>query len=193
LIIHKYICKNCNKLWNHTPQLVCKQCAKDFSKSLKKNIIAKKICSDCNTEFIGNKTVCSNCKSKNLINRPTCNKCGGEVEMKKHICECGSTDFDTKFRTIQVKSSRIEDKNTYAVDMKPKDFIEDGLHYFIWCLIDDDGRPHFLVMSVKEFKEVMQESLNGISFFKDAGREHFSSKNFGKWGKFRDSFDKLEL
>jgi len=43
LIIHKYICKKCNKLWNHTPQLVCKQCAKDFSKSLKKDIIAKKI------------------------------------------------------------------------------------------------------------------------------------------------------
>jgi hypothetical protein len=193
LIIHKYICKKCNKLWNHTPQLVCKQCARDFSKSLKKDIIAKKICSDCNTEFTGNKVVCSNCKSKNLINRPTCNKCDGEIEMKKHICVCGSTDFETKFRTIQVKSSRIEnDKNSYAVDMKPKDLIEDGLHYFIWCLIDNDDKPHFLVISVTEFKEVMQGSLDGISFFKDQDRQHFNSKDFGKWGKFLNSFDKLE-
>lgn len=119
--------------------------------------------------------------------------------MKKHICECGSTDFDTKFRTIQVKSSRIEydsqtgiSKNTYAVDMKPKDLIEDGLHFFIWCLVDDDDRPSFLVMSVKEFMEVMQESLNGISFFKDQDRQHFSSKDFGKWEQFLNSFDKLE-
>ncbi len=45
-IIHKYICKNCNKLWNHTPQLVCRQCGKDFTKSNKSRIIAKKICSN---------------------------------------------------------------------------------------------------------------------------------------------------
>lgn len=192
-IIHKYICKNCNKLWNHTPQLVCKQCAKDFSKSNKNRIIAKKICSDCKEESIGNIKVCPKCKSKNLINRPTCDKCDGEVEMKKHICECGSTDFDAKFRTIQVKSSRIEDKNTYAIDMKPKDLIEDGLHYFIWCLIDNDSRSHFLVMSVTEFKEVMQGSLDGISFFKDQDRQHFNSKDFGKWKEFLNSFDKLEL
>ena len=77
--------------------------------------------------------------------------------------------------------------------MKPKDLIEDGLHYFIWCLIDNDSRPSFLVMSVKEFKEVMKESLNGISFFKDQDRQHFGSKDFGKWKEFLNSFDKLEL
>ncbi|MBM3713140.1 MAG: hypothetical protein FJW56_06855 [Actinobacteria bacterium] len=42
LIIHKSVCKNCGELWNHTPILKCKKCGKDFSKSLKKDIIEKK-------------------------------------------------------------------------------------------------------------------------------------------------------
>lgn len=199
LIIHKYLCKNCGRTWNHTPQLVCKQCGKDFSKTLKKDIIAKKICADCGEEMTGNKTKCISCKSTNLINRPTCNKCKGEVEMKRHTCECGSIDYETKFRTIQVKSSRIEidsktgsSKNTYAIDMKPKDLIEDGLHFFIWCLIDDEDRPHFLVLSVKDFKETMRDALKGISFFKDQDRQHFSAKDFGKWKDFLECFDKLD-
>lgn len=198
-IIHKYVCKNCGSIWNHTPQLICETCEKDFSKSLKKDIIAKKICSNCDKEMIGNKTKCLSCGNKNLINRPTCNKCNGEVKMIKHNCKCGSTIYVTKFRTIQVKSSRIEinsktrkSKNTYAIDMKPKDLIKDSIHFFIWCLIDNEDRPHFLVMSVNEFIETMGESLKGISFFKDQDRQHFSANDFGKWGKYLNCFNKLD-
>ncbi|MBA7509702.1 hypothetical protein ES705_01666 [subsurface metagenome] len=197
-IIHKFICKDCGKLWNQTPALVCKNCGKDFSKSLKKDIIAKKICRDCGHEMIGNKILCSNCKSRELLNKPTCDDCDGEIEMIKYTCECGSSNYETKFRTIQVKSSRIEidkktgkNKNTYAVDMKPRDLIK-GKHYFIWCLIDTKDMPHFLVMSVKDFEETMGNSLKGISFFKDQDRQHFSASNFGKWGKFLDKFEKLD-
>ena len=197
LIIHKHVCKDCGKNWNLTPALVCKQCGKDFSKTLKKDIIAKKICQDCKNEMIGNKTKCTKCGSNHLLNRPSCNECNGEVEMIDHSCECESKKYVTKFRTIQVKSSRIEykdgkSKNTYAVDMKPRDLIKDDYHFYIWCLIDDDDKPNFLVMSVNDFKRVMGNSLKGISFFKDQDRQHFSSKTFGKWNEFLNKFDKLE-
>lgn len=119
--------------------------------------------------------------------------------MRNHICECGSTDYLTKIRTIQVKSSRIEynsqtgkSKNTYAVDMKPKDMIQDGLHFFVWCLVDDDDKPNFLVLSPQDFIKTMGESMKGISFFKDQDRQHFSAKDFGKWKEFYNRFDKLE-
>ena len=197
LIIHKHVCKDCGKNWNLTPALVCKKCGKDFSKTLKKDIVAKKICKACKNEMIGNKMKCTKCGSSNLMNIPSCNKCDGEVEMIDHSCKCGSKKYITKFRTIQVKSSRIEckngkSKNTYAVDMKPRDLIVDCYHFYIWCLVDDNDKPRFLVMSVDDFKKVMGNSLKGISFFKDQDRQHFSSKNFGKWKKFLNKFDKLE-
>ena len=117
--------------------------------------------------------------------------------MIEHACECGSKSYKTKFRTVQVKSSRIEakdgkSKNTYAIDMKPRDLIKDRTHFFIWCLVDEDDRPHFLVLSVDDFKGTMGDSLKGISFFKDQDRQHFSAKDFGKWAEFKNKFDKLE-
>jgi len=195
-VIHKHVCKKCGKRWNLTPKLVCKKCGKDFSKTQKTRIIAKKVCASCGHAMVGNKTKCEKCGSKNLINCPSCDICGGEVEMIDHACGCGSKDYITKFRTIQVKSSRIEyknekSKNTYAVDMKPRDLIKDKYHFYIWCLVDDDDKPHFLVMSVDDFKRVMGSSLKGISFFKDQDRQHFSSEAFGKWGEFYNRFDKL--
>jgi hypothetical protein len=196
-IIHKHVCRDCGLNWNLTPALVCKKCGKDFSKTQKNKIIAKKICNNCKYEMVGNKTLCVKCKSKDLLNRPTCDKCKGEVEMKEHACSCGSKNYQTKFRTIQVKSSRIESKNgksknTYAVDMKPRDLIKEKTHFYAWCLIDNTDKPNFLIMSVDDFKKVMGDSLKGISFFKDQDRQHFSAKDFGKWKKFLNRFNKLE-
>lgn len=196
-VIHKHVCKKCGTNWNLTPALVCKKCGKDFSKSLKKDIIAKKICRECGKEMIGNKRACTNCGCKELSNCPSCDICDGEIEMKNHSCACGGKSYTTKFRSIQVKSSRIESKNgksknTYAIDMKPRDLITDNYHFYVWCLVDNDDRTSFLVMSVINFKSVMGESLKGISFFKDQDRQHFSSKNFGKWKIFHNKFDILE-
>lgn len=197
LLIHKHVCKKCKHVWNLTPALVCKQCGKDFSKTQKNRIIAKKICADCKNEMIGNKTKCTKCKSVNLLNRPTCDKCKGEVEMINHTCKCGCKEYKTKLKSIQVKSSRIEfksgkSKNTYAIDMKPRDLIKDKNHFYIWCLIDDNDKPHFLIMSVEDFKNTMGDSLKGISFFKDQDRQHFSAKDFGKWNKYLNKFKILE-
>lgn len=197
LLIHKHVCKDCGERWNLTTALTCKKCGKDFSKTQKNKIIAKKICAKCKHEMVGNKTRCTKCKGMELLNMPTCNKCGSEIEMIEHTCKCRSKNYVTKFRSVQVKSSRIEykhgkSKNTYAIDMKPKDLIKDGNHFYIWCLIDDNDKPHFLVMSVQEFIETMGDSLKGISFFKDQDRQHFSAQDFGKWEKFLNKFDKLE-
>lgn len=197
LIIHKHVCEDCGKNWNLTPALVCKKCGKDFSKIQKNKIIAKKLCSKCQKVMIGNKTKCAKCQSDNLINQPSCDKCDGEIEMIDHSCSCGSKKYITKFRTIQVKSSRIEyrdgkSKNTYAVDMKPRDLIKDKYHFYIWCLINNADKASFLVLAVNDFVKTMGDSLKGISFFKDQDRQHFSSKDFGKWKNFLNRFDKLE-
>ena len=197
MIIHKHVCEDCGKNWNLTPALACKKCGKDFSKTQKNKIIAKKLCSKCQKVMIGNKTKCAKCQSEALINQPSCDKCNGEIEMIDHSCNCGSKKYITKFRTIQVKSSRIEykdgkSKNTYAVDMKPKDLIKDKYHFYIWCLTNNADKASFLVLAVNDFVKTMGDSLKGISFFKDQDRQHFSSKDFGKWKNFLNRFDKLE-
>jgi len=151
-------------------------------------------------KYIGNKSKCEKCGSsgfENFTNKPSCDECNGEVKIENYECECGSKNYETKFRTIQVKSSRVESKggiskNTYAVDHKPRDMISCDNHFFIWCLIDDNDKPNFLVMSVKDFIETMGNSMQGISFLKDQDRQHFSSKTLGKWAKFKDKFDLLE-
>ena len=196
LIIHKFSCSSCGKAWKVTPLLICNECKKDFSKTQKSKIIANKICSKCGYQVKGNTTKCPECKN-DMVSIPGCNNCGHEVEIVYHKCECGHIEYQDKMRTIQVKSSRIEQKdgvskNTYAVDLKPKDMITSPNHLFIWCLIDNYDRPNFLVMTVDDFKETMGDSMKGASFLKDQDRQHFSSKDFGKWGKFLNAFSKLE-
>lgn len=199
-IIHKYTCRGCGRNWGTVPALICSSCGKDFSKTAKRGVIAKKVCLVCGAEMVGNVRRCTACGGTNIANRPTCDACGGLVSMEELKCVCGSCDYDTMFRTIQVKSSRVEyDENTrvskftYAVDMKPKDLIGDGYHHFVWCLLDNSDAPHFLIMTVADFKETMGDSLKGISFLKDQDRQHFSSRDFGKWVKYKDRFDKLDL
>lgn len=200
LIVHKYVCKKCGSNWRITPSLICEKCKKEFSTVTRKKIIARKICNRCKTEYTGNISKCKKCGTSghdNFINRPTCPKCKGEVKLIYHSCSCGSNDYETKIRTIQVKSSRIEykdgkSKNTYATDMKPRDMIKCKNHFFIWCCIDDNGKSNFLIMSVNDFIKTMGNSMKGISFLKDDDRQHFSSKDFGKWSKFLNKFENLE-
>lgn len=201
IIAHKYCCSKCGKNWSITPSLKCEKCGKDFSKTEKKNILAKKICNKCRKEHIGNKSTCEcgNSGVENFTNKPTCDKknCGGEVKIENYECDCSSKRYITKFRSIQVKSSRIEyengkSKNTYAVDHKPRDIILCENHFFIWCLIDDNDKPNFLVMSVNDFVNTMGDSMKGISFLKDQDRQHFSATTYSKWSKFKERFDLLE-
>ena len=52
LLIHKYTCAKCGKNWNVTPSLKCSECDKDFSKTQKSRIIAKKICNKCKLNIL---------------------------------------------------------------------------------------------------------------------------------------------
>lgn len=101
---------------------------------------------------------------------------------------------NSKFKTIQIRGSRIEkkgQKKTYGLTIKPKDIIDER-HFLIWCCINGKNKPHFLVMSVRDFKETIgQRALNTKSFKKGNYRLHFPLK-FGKWRKFLEKFDKLE-
>ena len=198
MIAQKFTCASCPKNWVVNPTVQCVSCKHIFSNTKLKEILAKRKCKKCGyTELKSNRN-CPICKIP-LDPLPTCNYCEGKVEMIDHICSCGSTEYVDKKRTIQVKSSRIEfndklnkSKNTYGIDMQPKDMISSLDHFFIWCLVDDDDRPHFLVVSVDDFKRIMGDSMKGTSFLKHSDRQHFSSKDFGKWEECKDKFDKLE-
>lgn len=195
LMIHKILCKNCGRVWTTKLKLICNNCKREITASNKKRVIANGECRDCGHFFLKkNKKNCPKCKSKNIKNIPTCPFCKkGVVEIEKMKCLCGSTNFIEKFRTIQVKASRLEKRgNTFAVDLRPRDLVQGEDHFYIWVCIGKDERPQFLVIPIKEFKEKAKDFINSTSFLKDEGREHFSAKDFGKWGKFLNKFDKLE-
>ena len=198
---HKYACAKCGNNWKITPALKCKNCGKDFSKSEKNKIKVIKVCRKCGQKQDGKANFCTSCGitgAVNFMNKPGCDVCGGEVDIVSYSCaNCGSSDYIEKFCTIQVKSSRIEYKNgkskeTFAVDHKPRDLIKSNNHFFIWCLIDDNDKASFLVMSVNEFIITMGSSINSVAFLKDHDRQHFISKDFGKWKKYLNKFDKLD-
>ena len=76
-------------LWNVTPELICSKCHKNYSKSTKSSIIAKKICGSCSHTEIGNNTKCPKCTS-DMIPTPTCPNCKAVIEMIEHTCSCGT-------------------------------------------------------------------------------------------------------
>jgi hypothetical protein len=198
IIAHKVTCTKCDSNWELTPELVCQKCHMVVSTTQKNKIRAIKICAKCGHKNQGNVGLCGKCKNKELINRPTCpnEKCDGEIKLARFKCKCGSITYVSKFRTVQVKSSRLEFKNnkpvSYAVDMKPRDLITDKSHFYIWVCIDEKDVAHFLVMTVNDFIRIMGKSMQGISFLKDQDRQHFPYKDFGKWKECLNKFEKLD-
>jgi len=88
------------------------------------------------------------------------------------------------YRTIQVKSSRIENILTmsqegyesYGLTMKPKDLFNDVRHFYIWMFIDKDSKFHYFVLSVKDFIDVRYYKLPPSS-----RRKHPSLLMRGEW------------
>ena len=196
LIIHKVICKDCNKTWNTNPKLICKNCKKEITSTNKNRIIANGLCNKCGFKFLKkNKNKCPKCNSKDLENIPTCPLCkNGIVEIEDNHCpHCNSKNYSEKFRTIQVKASRLETRsNSYAVDLRPRDLSQGRNHFYIWVCIDNNDKPTFLVIPLQQFEKDAQNFIKSISFLKDQGREHFNAKTFGKWGKYKGKFQLLE-
>lgn len=195
LMIHKIVCKSCKKTWNTNPKKVCNHCKKEITSSNKKNIKANGKCLDCGHFFLKqNKKNCVKCNSENIENMPTCPHCNkGIIKIEESVCECGSKEHTEKFKTIQVKASRLEKNGlSYAVDLRPKDLTQGINHFYVWVCLDNEEKPHFLVISIKDFEKNAENFLKSTSFLKEEGREHFNAKNFGKWNKFLNKFDLLE-
>lgn len=78
---------------------------------------------------------------------------------------------DNNYRTIQVKSSRIENLLTlshdgyesYGLTMQPKDLFHDIRHFYIWVFIDKDTNFNYFVLSVKDFIDIRYYKLPQIS------------------------------
>lgn len=196
LLVHKVACVKCGRNWDTSPTLICDKCKKEITSTNKKNIKAEGVCKKCGYKFsTRRKRKCPKCDSKDYENKATCPfpKCNGTIEVHMHDCKCDSQEFKSKFRTIQVKSSNLEGPGTYAVDLRPKDLTQGENHYYIWVCVDNNtNKFNFLVIPIKDFRKEAKNFIESTSFLKDQGREHFSAKNFGKWKKYLDAFDKLE-
>lgn len=197
LIIHKIVCKKCGKSWNTNPNLICDNlsCNETITSTKKKDIIANGKCLVCGHTFHKKNIIaCPKCKSKNLESKPTCPTCkNGLIYIENTSCTCGSTNHIDKFRTIQVKASRIEkNKKSYAVDLRPRDLTQGDNHYYIWVCIDENGDPSFLVVPLSDFMNEAQNLIKSTSFVKDQGREHFNASNFGKWNNYLNAFNLLD-
>ncbi len=70
----------------------------------------------------------------------------------------------TILRTIQVKGSRIENKDisegeSYGFTHEPKDLLHSGEHFFIWVLINNMGEANFFIVPIDEFIKIRGEYL----------------------------------
>uniref|UniRef100_A0A7C4XLW3 Uncharacterized protein n=1 Tax=candidate division WOR-3 bacterium TaxID=2052148 RepID=A0A7C4XLW3_UNCW3 len=71
------------------------------------------------------------------------------------------------YRTIQVKSSRIENLSTlsydgyesYGLTMKPKDLFHDTRHFYIWAFTDKNLKFHYFIFNVKDFIDIRYYKL----------------------------------
>ncbi|XOA42982.1 MAG: hypothetical protein ACKKMO_00730 [Candidatus Nealsonbacteria bacterium] len=63
------------------------------------------------------------------------------------------------FRTIQVKSSRVESEEgenpeSYGLTHQPKDLFHDPRHFFIWVFVDNKNKINFFILSIDDFINV---------------------------------------
>lgn len=91
---------------------------------------------------------------------------------------------DNNYRTIQVKSSRIENLDTmvikgyesYGLTMQPKDLFHDVRHFYIWVFIDRNTKLHYFIFNVKDFIDIRYYKLPPSS-----RRKHPSLLMRGEW------------
>jgi len=89
-----------------------------------------------------------------------------------------------EYRTIQVKSSRIENIPTlntqeyesYGLTMKPKDLFHDARHFFVWVFVDRNMEFHYFILDVKDFIDVRYYKLP-----KSSRRKYDSLLMRGEW------------
>jgi hypothetical protein len=91
---------------------------------------------------------------------------------------------NNNYRTIQVKSSRIENLpslnedgfESYGLTMKPKDLFHDVRHFYIWVFIDKNNEFHYFIFNVKDFIDIRYYKL-----LPSSRRKHPSLLMRGEW------------
>lgn len=197
LLALKIACSNCDAPFPDYNKLQCTNCNREVSKQ---SVTHGKKCPNCNREFEPRVMTCPDCNQR-LLDNAKCPHCNGVVDLKSVDCEnCGYNQYEFKFRTIQVKSSRdVDNGRNFGLTMKPKDLINDPRHFFIWFFVDTQhpDKPKYLVMSVEDFKEVMGDTLGLYSFrIAQNFRMHINKETLRDgnrdWSVFLNKFDKLD-
>lgn len=195
LIACKLVCKKCNAPWPDYNRLICLKCHREVSKGA---VRAGKICPKCKKTYPPRTMTCDKCNIA-LRDNPRCPRCGGLVDIKSIACEkCNYKTFTFKFRTIQIKSSRVvDDGRNYGLTMKPKDLFDDPHHFFVWCFVDTNEEHKYLVLSVNDYKKIMGDSINTYSFrIAQNYRHHINKTSLREgnknWGQFLNKFESLE-
>lgn len=88
------------------------------------------------------------------------------------------------YRTIQVKSSRVENMSSlskdgyesYGLTLQPKDLFHDPKHLIVWVFIDESSIFNYFVFNVKDFIDVRYHNLP-----KSNRRKHPSLLMRGEW------------
>lgn len=208
-----FVCEKCREMLRTvTPQLIC-PCGKTVSSAEKKDCLSVAVCVNpkCDALLEGQDAnrKCPRCGEGKTNERHRFLACFRECDrpdllrkqIKAHKCvctnaECQGGDIGMIFRTVQVKSSRKEEGGSYAFNPRLRDLIPDidnpdPRHFFVWCLVDDNDKAEFYVLSAPDFAKTMGEKgLSLPSFLKDQGREHFVP-GAAKWKEFSGKFDKL--
>lgn len=86
-----------------------------------------------------------------------------------------------EFRTIQVKSSRLEEEDvenqeSYGLTHEPKDLLHDNRHFFIWVFVNKNDECQFFIVSIKNFIDIRWKNLP-----LSTRRRHESLLRRGEW------------
>jgi len=82
-------------------------------------------------------------------------------------------------RTLQVKASRLEQggrKDTFGINPRPKDLLQDKRHRFCWVLYDKKAKENFFVMTPYDYTKWKNDDgtkYQEHTWLNNAQREHF--------------------
>ena len=143
IVAMKFQCKKCKSPWFNEHRIAClnDKCP-EFEKPItsinSKKEYKNKICKKCEniekrTEDNAQRGICQKCKGI-MEEIALCPKCHKEIGILGKNCskfpECDSNKYEVLFRSIQVKSSHLVDKEkNIGFNFKYQDLIDDDRHF----------------------------------------------------------------
>jgi hypothetical protein len=136
------------------------------------------------------------------------NYVSGELERRKWITCLPTRDVGIdriafklsegqfKYLFVQVKTARWSETSNYTVTVRRTKAYEDSHFIFIFVLVDETelnevNRARFLVLTTREWKKIMGESLKTKSWISGSYTFHIP-KELGKWEQFLNEFEELD-